>query len=279
VKTLTRATAFTLIELLVVIAIIAILASLLLPALAKAKAQAQSIACRNNLKQLQTAWLSYSHGNADWMPPNRLVMDSPGFRADTGSWVVGNAWKDTTASNLTAGVIFPELNSAQVYHCPADRTTVMDRPGPSRFRSYSASIFLNGTVHTGTLIDQVDSAPEMPRKASSLTKPGPSRIFVLIEEHENFIDSGSFELGNPWWQSLVVRNGNDGVWWDDIPTERHSRGCNVSFADGHVGHWKWKWSREPVNRPVAKPAGGTRPANALDAADLRQVEMALPGAP
>jgi prepilin-type N-terminal cleavage/methylation domain-containing protein/prepilin-type processing-associated H-X9-DG protein len=51
--------AFTLIELLVVIAIIAILASLLLPALARAKQQAQQIQCVNNLKQLTVAFISY----------------------------------------------------------------------------------------------------------------------------------------------------------------------------------------------------------------------------
>src|SRR5262245_6003845 len=81
----TTSAAFTLIELLVVLGIMANLAALILPALGKAKASAQKIACANNLKQLQLAEHLYADdfggwilGNGDWRPP--------GASADLPTW-------------------------------------------------------------------------------------------------------------------------------------------------------------------------------------------------
>lgn len=134
--------AFTLIELLVVIAIIAIIAALLLPALSKAKAQAQSINCLSNLKQLQNAWQMYVGDNRDFMPQNEYALLGSYPESLPNSWVEGCTLVDLDTTCIEKGVLFPYLKSAAVYHCPSDNSKVI---GSSllRTRSYAMNIHLN----------------------------------------------------------------------------------------------------------------------------------------
>jgi len=221
--------AFTLVELLIVIAMIAILAGLLLPALAKAKAKAQSTGCISNLHQMAVAWNQYVLENDDVMPPS-MTPGAVGVEGNPGSWVLGNAQRDTDTTNIQQGVLYRYVGSPSVYRCPADKSVVSGHPGLRRTRSYSMNWWLNSNRNG---IETPNTTPEDKTKLSQLISP--TQIFVLADENEKTINDGS----------LVVPSDKyapPDQWWD-MPSDRHSQSCNFFFADGHYDQHKWKWPK------------------------------------
>src|SRR5262249_9516677 len=142
---------FTLVELLVVIAIIGILASLLLPALSKAKFKAQGLFCLNNHRQLCLAWRMYSDDNQDRLLYASELPWQP--ESCAGGWVTGEL--DFDAGNpsnwdpeltIKKSPMWPYCgNSLAIWKCPADKSYLMvDGEAKPRVRSMSMNVYLGG---------------------------------------------------------------------------------------------------------------------------------------
>ena len=240
-SSINRNRGFTLIELLVVIAIIAILAALLLPALSRAKSKALSIACENNLKQLLLCWQLYATDNHDLLVPNNSVTAvGPG---STGSQIAkGVSWcpdrngrLELTPSNIVNGLLFPYNRSLGIYHCPADHSTLETPDGEKlpqlRWRSYNMSQSVNGYPNYSSFLSTY--IPSF-KRLTQIRSPNVANCLVFIDEHQDTLLDAQFGMPTDFY------GGSTGAatWWD-MPADRHDQGGNLSFADGHVEHWRW----------------------------------------
>lgn len=262
---------FTLIELLVVVAIVGILASLLLPALAKAKTKAQGIHCLGNLKQLQLAWSLYADDHAGTLVPMwwaRGWMDFNGGNPD-----------NTNVQLLMdpkQALLAPYTQSAAVYKCAADRSAVKIS-GRTHLRV--RSVVLNANVGA----DGFDpshyrwwtGAPIYRRywKESELHSPGPSRLWVFMDEHPDSINNSD----------MAVKCDKVGAEAEfvDYPASYHNGAGGLSFADGHAEIRKYldARTRPPIQNKgglASVQPGSKRSPNNVDIAWLQERSSAKP---
>lgn len=193
-----KSAGFTLTELLVVIAVIGILAALLLPALARANAQARNSLCTNNLRQLGIATRLYSEDNSSRMPSAEILPTDPINPASPLPRIC-----DVLASFI--GRASGQTNAVTVFKCPSDKAGLFTTEGSS----YEWNADLNGQ-----LID--------------VTRTKNDFMFLLDRTTGQLAWSTNFALLLPPQTTPLLLD------YEDFHSRPPKSGKNVVYMDNHV---------------------------------------------
>jgi len=243
-----RRAAFTLIELLVVIAIIAILASMLLPALAKAKEKANRTKCMNNLRQIGLFMQLYTDENHDTFPGHR----NEGLRTEDAGPSLTNWWGRTIVGHGDPG-------ASNYFRCPTLKGRRTDHRVTWEWRfdchrvGYGMNAFFLGVhpyaahaVNVGGL--SFTTAPGFKRPAIL----DPARNVCVGDAMPKPDLTWSSSL---WWPTAGMNDRPGTSTLEGIDNTRHRGNGIVVFNDGHAEARK-STQINPPSDPIASGAQG-----------------------